>query len=175
MHSNQGRIWRSSLILVISLFLLVLFCIFFFNMEKVFYKQKQRWISPSSYTSKQKKKKSPVILSKIINILLIYLFRHTWVHMALPSGAVVKNLPAKCRRCRRLGFDPWFGTIPGSRKWQPTPVFLPGKPLGQRSLVGYRLWSHKESDTTEHARTQHEYTYFKLVLSCPNPPPTGSL
>ena len=36
-----------------------------------------------------------------------------------------------------------------SRKWQPTPVFLPGKPPGQRSLVGYSSWGHKESNTTE--------------------------
>ena len=35
------------------------------------------------------------------------------------------------------------------RKWQPTPVFLPGESQGQRSLVGCRLWSRTESDTTE--------------------------
>ena len=36
------------------------------------------------------------------------------------------------------------------RKWQPTPVFLPGKFHGQRNLVGYSPWGHKESGTTEH-------------------------
>ena len=35
------------------------------------------------------------------------------------------------------------------RKWQPTPVVLPGKSHGQRSLVGYSPWGRKESDTTE--------------------------
>ena len=35
------------------------------------------------------------------------------------------------------------------RKWQPTPVFLPGESQGQQSLVGCRLWGHTESDTTE--------------------------
>ena len=35
------------------------------------------------------------------------------------------------------------------RKRQPTPVFIPGKSHGPRSLVGYNLWGHKESDTTE--------------------------
>ena len=35
------------------------------------------------------------------------------------------------------------------RKWQPTPVFLPGESQGQRSLVGCHLWGHTESDTTE--------------------------
>ena len=34
-------------------------------------------------------------------------------------------------------FDPWVGKIPWRRKWQPTPVFLPGESHGQRSLVGY--------------------------------------
>ena len=33
------------------------------------------------------------------------------------------------------------------RKWQPTPVFLPGDFHGQRSLVGYSLWGYKELDT----------------------------
>ena len=35
------------------------------------------------------------------------------------------------------------------RKWQPTPVLLPGKSHGQRSLIGYHPWGHEESDTTE--------------------------
>ena len=35
------------------------------------------------------------------------------------------------------------------RKWKPTPVFLPGEPLGLGSLVGCRLWGCTESDTTE--------------------------
>ena len=42
-----------------------------------------------------------------------------------------------------------MGKIPWRRAWQPSPVFLPGKFRGQRSLVGYSLWGHKESDTTE--------------------------
>ena len=35
------------------------------------------------------------------------------------------------------------------RKWQPTPVFLPGESQGRGSLVGCHLWGHTESDTTE--------------------------
>ena len=54
-----------------------------------------------------------------------------------------------CLQYRRPGFDPWVGKIPRSRKWQPTPVFLPGEFHGQRSLVGYSPQGHKESDTTE--------------------------
>ena len=52
-------------------------------------------------------------------------------------------------QCRRHGFDPWVRKIPWSRKWQPTPVFLPGKSHGQRSLVGYSLWIIKQSHTTD--------------------------
>ena len=39
--------------------------------------------------------------------------------------------------------------LPWGRKWQPTPVFLPGESQGQRSLVGCHLWGRTESDTTE--------------------------
>ena len=71
--------------------------------------------------------------------------------MGFPSGPVVKNLPANagdrglisgsgtkdfpggsdgkacCLQCRRPGFDPWVRKILWRRKWQPTPVLLPGK------------------------------------------------
>ena len=60
----------------------------------------------------------------------------------------------QCRRRKRHGFKPWVRKIPWRRKWQPTPVFLPGKSHGQRSLVGYSLWGHKELDMTEHAHTK---------------------
>ena len=42
-----------------------------------------------------------------------------------------------------------FGFIPWRRKWHPTPVFLPRKFHGPRSLVGYNPWGRKESDTVE--------------------------
>ena len=47
------------------------------------------------------------------------------------------------------GFDPWIRKICWRRVWQPTPVFWPGESQGQRSLVGYSLWGHKELDMTE--------------------------
>ena len=47
--------------------------------------------------------------------------------------------------------DPWVEKIPWRRKWQPTPVFLPGKSHGQRSLVGYTVHViPKSGDLTEH-------------------------
>ena len=57
---------------------------------------------------------------------------------------------------RRHRFDPWVGRIPWRRKWQPTPVFLPGESHGQRSLVYYSPCGCKELDTTgvtEYAHT----------------------
>ena len=61
---------------------------------------------------------------------------------------VVKNPPTKAGDVRDT-VDPWVGNNPWRRAWQPTLVFLPGESHGQRSLVGYSPWGHKESDTTE--------------------------
>ena len=52
-----------------------------------------------------------------------------------------------------------FGIIQWRRKWQPTPVFLPGESQGQRSLVGYSPWSRKESDTTKWLTHTHTHTH----------------
>ena len=59
-----------------------------------------------------------------------------------------------CLQHRRPGFEPWVGKIPWRRKWQSTPVLLPGKSHGQRSQVGYSPWGRKESDTTEQLHYQ---------------------
>ena len=55
----------------------------------------------------------------------------------------------------------YFGKIPWRRKWQPTPVLLPGKFHGWRSLVGYSPWDHKESDRTEQLHWWEELTHWK--------------
>ena len=60
----------------------------------------------------------------------------------------------QCRRHRRPRFHPWIRKIPWRRKWEPTPVFLPGKSHGQRSLACYSPGGCKESDTTEQAGMQ---------------------
>ena len=60
-----------------------------------------------------------------------------------------KNPSANAGDAKRHEFNPWVRKIPWNREWQPTPVFLPGKFHGQRSLAGYSLWGHKESDTTK--------------------------
>ena len=56
---------------------------------------------------------------------------------------------------KRHRFDPWIGKVSWSRKWQPIPIFLPRIFHGQRNLVGYSLWGHKELDTlSTHTHTQ---------------------
>ena len=54
-----------------------------------------------------------------------------------------------CLQCGRPRFHPWVGKILWGRKWQPTPVPLPGKSPGQGSLVSYSPWGRKELDTIE--------------------------
>ena len=77
------------------------------------------------------------------------------VYEHLDCFQVPKGLPwrFRWRRIRlwrrRPELDPWVETIPWRREWQPTPVFLPGKSHGQKSLVGSSPWGHKESDMTE--------------------------
>ena len=70
-----------------------------------------------------------------------------------PGSSSGKEPACQCRRLERRGFNPWVRKIPWRRKWQPAPVFLPGKSHGQRSLAGYSTWGCKESDTTEHTHT----------------------
>ena len=60
-----------------------------------------------------------------------------------------------CLQCGRPGFNPWVRKIPWRRNWQSTPVFLPRESYGQRSLVGYSPWGHKESDTAEQLTHRH--------------------
>ena len=64
--------------------------------------------------------------------------------LGFPGGSVIKNPPAEQETFYPwVGNIPWVGKIPWHRKWQPTPIFLPGESHGQRSLVGYSPWGHK--------------------------------
>ena len=76
-----------------------------------------------------------------------YTLKYSWVSLVAQT---VKNLPAMWETwVRSLAWeDPWRS------KWQATPVFLPGKSHGQRSLMGCSPWGHKDSDTTEQLK-QH--------------------
>ena len=71
--------------------------------------------------------------------IILGIMRRVYNREGFPDGSVAK----KC------GFSPWVGKILWRRRWQPTPVFLPGKSHGQRSLEGYSPWGWKESYMTE--------------------------
>ena len=76
----------------------------------------------------------------------------------LPSG---KESTCQGRGRKRCGFGSWVRKIPWRRAWQSLPVFLPRESHGQRSLVGYSPWGHKQSDMTE--VTSHAHT--EVVIS----------
>ena len=62
-----------------------------------------------------------------------------------------------------MGVNPWVGKIPWRRAQQPTPVFLPGESLGQRSLPGRSPWGRKELDMTERLSTaQHVHSLLEI-------------
>ena len=66
------------------------------------------------------------------------------------SGSAGKESACNAGGLQKHRFNPWVRKAPWRKKWQPTPVFLPGKSHGQRSLAGYSPWGRKESDVTEH-------------------------
>ena len=89
---------------------------------------------------------------KVVFQNLMFLLIFVWLgytHPGFSSGASGKEPACQCKRPKKPGFSPWVGKIRWRRKWQPTPVYLPGESHGRRSLLGYSPWGHKESDTTE--------------------------
>ena len=85
--------------------------------------------------------------------LLASEIRQGYLYLKHFPGGLEGNAPA-CN-AGDLGSIPGLGRFPRRRKWQPTPVLLPGKSHGWRSMVGYSPWGHRESDTTEQ---RHVYT-----------------
>ena len=79
-------------------------------------------------------------------------------HLAL----VVKNLPISLGDAKGCGFVPMSRKIPWRRAWQPIPAFLPGEYHGQRILVGYSPWGHKESDTIK-VTTSQLCSYYHFI------------
>ena len=70
-----------------------------------------------------------------------------------PGGTVIKNPPASAGDTKDVGSVPGQERFLQSRKWQPTPEFLPEKPDGQRSVMGYSPCGHTETDTTKQLST----------------------
>ena len=77
-----------------------------------------------------------------------YPLQYSWASLV---AQLVKNPPAMLE----TWFDPWVGEIPWRRERLPTPVFFPRESHGQRSLVGYSPWGHKELDATEWLTVSH--------------------
>ena len=94
----------------------------------------------------------------------IYVRSHTVrrVQIGTWGGASDKESTCQCRRQKRQELDPWVRKIPWRRAWQPTPVFLPGKPHGQRRLASCSPWGCKELDTTERLTHTHAQTYILI-------------
>ena len=79
-----------------------------------------------------------------------------YIHWGFLDGVSgKKNPPANAGDERDVALISGLERITWRRKWQPTPVFLPGKCHRQRSLVGYNLWSHR----VRHDRAQAEHKH----------------
>ena len=96
-------------------------------------------------------------LASVSNSVLFYLPEQHWadgpllgIHSGglVAEGVALRKWSMKHDWATSLSLSP-FTFMHWRRKWQPTPVFLPGESLGQGSLVGCRLWGCRESDMTE--------------------------
>ena len=92
---------------------------------------------------------NPISSRIFVALALIFTYKSSLV------AQMVKRLPAM----RETWVDPWVGKISWRRKRQPTPVLLPGKSHGRRSLVGYSPWGRKESDTTYNVHLELSFVY----------------
>ena len=97
----------------------------------------------------------PTSASALLSSLLTCLPRGAWAEESKTGSGRQKRRESGCER-----WDKGRALAPGRRRqWQPTPVLLPGKSHGRRSLVGCRLWGCRESDTTERL-------HFPFTVSC---------
>ena len=93
----------------------------------------------------QKKQKSSLVTS--------HYFHYCWLYLRISIPKLNRNTDRNASwwlsgkksayQCKRCGLNPWVRKNSWRRKWQPIPVFLPGKSNGQRSLAGYSSWGHK--------------------------------
>ena len=76
---------------------------------------------------------------------------HQTLRWVIPKAVSIRRKAQSKGQCQGKGhtFHNCRDVEPWRRKWQPTPVLLPAKPHGWRSLVGNSPWGRKESDTTE--------------------------
>ena len=91
--------------------------------------------------------------------------------VASQVALVVKNSPANAGDTKRRGFDSWVGKVSWRRKWQPTPVFLPGKFHGQRGVAGYSPWGLRvrHDRAPEHTNASYYATSSSEKAMAPTP------
>ena len=88
----------------------------------------------------------------------VYFLLHAFLHFQnIVQKHLMKKIPESFKKSKNLlhasnylhGIYSVLDIINWRRKWQPTPLFLPGESQGRGSLVDCRLWGRTESDTTE--------------------------
>ena len=92
----------------------------------------------------------------------VYVYIYIYIYLGFPGGASSQESACQWRKCKRHEFNPWFGNISWRRKWQPTRIFLLAEFHGQRSLVGYSPWDHKESVMIE--QLTFSYTHIQIYI-----------
>ena len=90
-----------------------------------------------------------LVLSFLLTLSILRYYHVWYPHCFMTSFPGGSGGKASVCNVGDPGSIPGLGGSPGEGKWQPTPLLLPGKSNGQRSLVGYSPWCCKESDTTE--------------------------
>ena len=100
--------------------------------------------------------------------MYMYFILYCWI--AFHWTSLVTQCKESTCQCRRCGFDPWVGKIPWRKKWQPTPVFLPGQSHEQRSLEGYspqdgkRIWCNLATKQQQNV-SLYEYMLVSFIQS----------
>ena len=117
------------------------------------------------------------------------LFSYSCYQVSVCKETPLTVLPRWCSgkglacQCRRRGFNPWVQKVPWSRKWQPAPVFLPGKSHGQRSLAAavheitksQTQLERTHTHTHTHTHTNIPQVFFLSLLLLPKSDPLGLL
>ena len=121
--------------------------------------------TPLSHSSQLELEKKEKLLSPFSLHPRCKVFIHSQYSLwASQMHRAKKNPPANAGG---MGSNPGLARFPWSKKWQPTPAFLPGESHGQRSLPDYSPWGCKESNTTEctcaHTRT-HTHTHIDTII-----------
>ena len=100
-----------------------------------------------------------------IHLYIIFMWNYLWHR--LPWWLSAKESTCQFRKC---GFDPWVGKIPWGRKWQHTPVFLPGewteKLGGLQSRVGSQKVRHDQVTNTSFSLRLRSVMCFKSLRNC---------